>query len=135
MIYEDAITVRKRQLAGQPVDKDELATANRTIAHQRSMYSAFGMGRPESTPPARILDELDEPGLRVFRTDDTATLMATATEAATKAERERIFAVLEMCRPTATVYSRRDWAIEEKGAQAMFDKLCKALGMEQKGGE
>ncbi len=54
LTYEEAIAVRKRQFANQPVDKDELAKANRTIAHQRAMADAFGCGRPQSTPPARI---------------------------------------------------------------------------------
>ena len=55
MTYEQAIAVRKRQIAGQPVDRDELARANRVIAHQRSMYSAFG-NEPASvktSPPTR----------------------------------------------------------------------------------
>lgn len=42
MTYEEAIAVRKRQVANQPVDREELAQANRVIAHQRSLYSAFG---------------------------------------------------------------------------------------------
>jgi hypothetical protein len=54
--YADAIAVRKRQLAGQPIDRDDLATANRVIAHQRSMASAFGNESaplPAPTPPAQ----------------------------------------------------------------------------------
>lgn len=55
MTYQDAIAVRKRQIAGQPVDRDELAQANRVIAHQRAMASAFG-SEPQpvvrTAPPA-----------------------------------------------------------------------------------
>jgi hypothetical protein len=51
MTYEQAIAVRKRQIAPQPVDPNELATANRVIAHQRSMARAFG-NDSSYTPPA-----------------------------------------------------------------------------------
>lgn len=50
MTYEEAIAIRKRQLAGQPVDRDDLAQANRAIAHGRAMNSAFGNALPPPQP-------------------------------------------------------------------------------------
>jgi hypothetical protein len=52
-----------------------------------------------------------------------------ARTAATAAERARIFAALEECRPTSQAYSRRDWAIEERGKRDLWAKIMKALGV------
>jgi hypothetical protein len=52
-----------------------------------------------------------------------------ARTAATAAERARIFAALEECRPTTTQYSRRDWALEERGANRLWEKIAAKLGM------
>lgn len=54
MTYAEAIAVRKRQLAGQPVDRDELAQANRAIAHGRAMNSAFGNAAPAPAVSPRL---------------------------------------------------------------------------------
>jgi hypothetical protein len=57
-------------------------------------------------------------------------------DAATKAEHARILAVLETCRPTTQPYTRRDWALEERGKNELFAKIMKALGQPVKeGGE
>lgn len=56
-------------------------------------------------------------------------------DAGAREERARIMAALETCRPTEQPYTRRDWAIEEKGKRELWDKILKALGQEQKGGK
>jgi hypothetical protein len=58
-----------------------------------------------------------------------------ARTAATAAERARIFAALEECRPTTQAYSRREWAYEEKGRRELFSKIAAKLGMPVKEGE
>lgn len=43
-------------------------------------------------------------------------------------ERARIMAALETCRPTEQPYTRRDWALEERGKRDLWAKIMKALG-------
>lgn len=50
-------------------------------------------------------------------------------QSATQAEHARILAILETCRPTEQPYSRIEWRWEEKGAQRLWDKIMKALGV------
>jgi hypothetical protein len=54
---------------------------------------------------------------------------------AAAAERARIMAALETCRPTETQYTRRDWAIEEKGKRELWDKIMKAIDSHLAGDE
>lgn len=60
-----------------------------------------------------------------------------ATKDATQAERARIRAELQKLEPIAEPYSRRDWALEQKGAREMFAKVMRLFDAptEQKGGE
>lgn len=60
--------------------------------------------------------------------DWSAEALDKARAEGAAAERERIMAALQMCKPTETVYSRRDWAIEERGKRDLWAKIMKALG-------
>jgi hypothetical protein len=86
------------------------------------------------------LDYATSPDLATYITgirDDrfTRAEIDDARTAATAAERARIFAALEECRPTTTQYSRRDWALEERGANRLWEKIAAKLGMPVKEGE
>jgi hypothetical protein len=61
---------------------------------------------------------------------EAVDLLAEASAQGAREERARFMAKLETCRPTEVAYSRRDWAIEEKGKRELFDKIMKALGAE-----
>lgn len=54
--------------------------------------------------------------------------LKAAIEGATIAEHARIMAAIEKCRPTDQPYTRRDWALEERGKRELWDKIMKALG-------
>jgi hypothetical protein len=55
------------------------------------------------------------------------TQIMEAREEATQVERARILALLETCRPTDQPYSRRDWALEERGKQELWKRIMKVL--------
>lgn len=44
-----------------------------------------------------------------------------------KTERDRILAKLEALRPMEQPYTRRDWALEQKGERSMFEKILAAI--------
>lgn len=61
---------------------------------------------------------------------ETETALTAAREQGAREEKARILALLERCRPTEQPYSRRDWALEERGKRELFDKIMKALGVQ-----
>ncbi len=57
---------------------------------------------------------------RMFGTEEAAVDPA-------QAERDRILSKLEALKPMEQPYTRRDWAIEQKGEKAMWERMVKAI--------
>lgn len=66
---------------------------------------------------------------------DRAAAIEKARSEGAALEREQIMLALRMCKPTETAYSRRDWALEERGKRYLWAKIMKALGEPVKEGE
>ena len=117
-----------KQLAGN------VATAGGIGDTRRAAGYWTHSAEPSILPTQWGVDIATSPDLAGYITgirDDrfTRAEIDDARAAATKAEHARILAKLEECRPTSTVYSRRDWALEERGAQRLWDKIAAKLGM------
>jgi hypothetical protein len=105
------------------------ATMEMIDAYRDSIISGMGVSRSPSFTevPQGVYGGNNWPAISEL---SNVTESAEAIrQAATAAERARIFAALEECRPTEQPYSRIQWRWEEKGRREQFDKMMKALGV------
>jgi hypothetical protein len=58
---------------------------------------------------------------------NTAAIEKSAREAGAQAERERIMGKLEALKPMEQPYTRRDWALEQRGEQRLYERIIKAI--------
>jgi hypothetical protein len=56
-----------------------------------------------------------------------AAEMAAAREEGARVERERIMGKLEALKPMEQPYTRRDWALEQRGEQRLYERIIKAI--------
>jgi hypothetical protein len=99
---------------------------------------AWGAGHPGEIPaswltPSFVVSGAFDNTLEERPSEFSPDILTAAREQGAREERAKIMAKLETCRPTETQYTRREWRWEEKGAQAMFDKIMKALGEDVQG--
>ena len=76
------------------------------------------------------LQEFDEAACR--KAIDSGDTYAVVVTGILDAERERILAKLETLRPMEQPYTRREWALGQRGEKSMFDKIMRAIA---EGGE
>lgn len=66
---------------------------------------------------------------------EPASFVQQAREEAAASERARLIAKVEALRPLDQPYTRRDWALEQRGESRMFDRILAALQGPDKKGE